>query len=88
MECGAMRGTERPRTVIDLARVRANAEAIARRTGVPLIAVVKADAYGQRTTLTRLGAGLHYARLSAGVASEMGTFAGNIYQLTLSTGFK
>ena len=50
--------------------------------------VVKADAYGQRNTLHRLAAGLHYARLSASVASEGGTFAGNMYQLTLSTGFK
>ncbi len=31
---------------IDLGRVRANARRIRRRTGVPLIAVVKADAYG------------------------------------------
>jgi alanine racemase len=31
---------------VDLARIRANAEAIAQRTGVELIAVVKADAYG------------------------------------------
>src|SRR3954454_15541101 len=46
MECRPMRGIDRPRTVVDLARVRANTEAIARRTGVPLIAVVKADAYG------------------------------------------
>ena len=36
----------RPTTTVDLARVRANAEAIRKRTGVPLIAVVKADAYG------------------------------------------
>ncbi len=50
--------------------------------------VVKLHAYGEKTTLGRLAAGLHYARLSAGVASEMGTFAGNIYQITLSTGFK
>lgn len=41
-----VRETDRPRTVVDLARVRANAEAIVARTGVPLIAVVKADAYG------------------------------------------
>jgi alanine racemase len=41
-----MRHTERPSVTIDLARVRANAEAIRARTGVPLIAVVKADAYG------------------------------------------
>jgi hypothetical protein len=50
--------------------------------------VVRLNAYGDRTTLSRLGAGLHYARLSAGVASEIGTFAGNVYQITLSTGFK
>jgi alanine racemase len=41
-----MRPVERPSVTIDLARVRANAEAIRARTGVPLIAVVKADAYG------------------------------------------
>jgi alanine racemase len=41
-----MRPTERPSVTIDLSRVRANAEAIRARTGVPLIAVVKADAYG------------------------------------------
>lgn len=34
------------RTLIDLGRVRANAEAIRARSGVGLIAVVKADAYG------------------------------------------
>lgn len=37
---------DRPRTMIDLDRVRENAESIARATRVPLIAVVKADAYG------------------------------------------
>jgi len=31
---------------VDLARVRANAQAVVRRCGVPLMAVVKADAYG------------------------------------------
>jgi alanine racemase len=41
-----MRSVDRPTVTIDLARVRANAEAIATRTGVPVIAVVKADAYG------------------------------------------
>jgi alanine racemase len=41
-----MRPVHRPTVTIDLARVRANAEAIKRRTGVALIAVVKADAYG------------------------------------------
>jgi alanine racemase len=41
-----MRPVSRPTVTIDLARVRANAEAIRRRTGVGLIAVVKADAYG------------------------------------------
>jgi alanine racemase len=41
-----MRPTERPSVTINLSRVRANAEAIRARTGVPLIAVVKADAYG------------------------------------------
>src|SRR5688572_7506882 len=40
-------GMTRPRTVIDLARVRANAEAVVARTGgTPLLAVVKSDAYG------------------------------------------
>jgi alanine racemase len=34
------------KVAIDLGRVRANAEAIRRATGVPIIAVVKADAYG------------------------------------------
>lgn len=34
------------RTIVDLARVRANAAEIRARTGVPLIAVIKADAYG------------------------------------------
>lgn len=41
-----MRSVDRPAVTVDLARVRANAEAIARRTGVAVIAVVKADAYG------------------------------------------
>jgi alanine racemase len=34
------------RVVVDLNRVRQNAQRIARETGVPLIAVIKADAYG------------------------------------------
>lgn len=37
---------ERPAVRIDLSRVRANADGIAARAGVPLIAVVKAEAYG------------------------------------------
>jgi alanine racemase len=45
-----MRATERPSVTIDLPRVRASAEAIRARTGVPLIAVVKADAYGLGAT--------------------------------------
>jgi hypothetical protein len=49
--------------------------------------LVRATAYGHSAILNRIGAGLHYARLFAGVASEMGTFAGNIYQITFSTGF-
>jgi alanine racemase len=36
----------RPRVVVDLRRVRANAQDVVARTGVPLLAVVKADAYG------------------------------------------
>lgn len=42
---------------VDLARVRANAEAVARQTGVALIAVVKADAYGlgAREVATAIG---------------------------------
>ena len=35
-----------PHVYIDLARVRHNAQAIAHRCGVPVIAVIKADAYG------------------------------------------
>jgi alanine racemase len=31
---------------VDLARIRANTQAIARQTGAPIVAVVKADAYG------------------------------------------
>ena len=42
--------SERPRVMIDLGRVRRNAEAIAQRTGVGVIAVVKADAYGLGAT--------------------------------------
>ena len=38
--------TERPAVRVDLSRVRANADDIAARSGVPLIAVVKAEAYG------------------------------------------
>src|SRR5947209_4239151 len=34
------------RVVVDLARVRANCQRIVEQTGVPVIAVVKADAYG------------------------------------------
>ncbi len=41
-----MRSVDRPSVTIDLSRIQANGEAIARRTGVPVIAVVKADAYG------------------------------------------
>jgi alanine racemase len=41
-----MRASPRPTVTIDLSKVRANATEIARRTGVPVIAVVKADAYG------------------------------------------
>jgi alanine racemase len=41
-----MRDPFAPTVVIDLSRISANATGIARRTGVPLIAVVKADAYG------------------------------------------
>ena len=41
-----MRDAGRPQTVIDLARVRANAEAVLAHTGVPLLPVIKADAYG------------------------------------------
>ena len=39
-------GTAGPTVRVDLGRVRRNAVAIADRTGVPLLAVVKADAYG------------------------------------------
>jgi alanine racemase len=41
-----MQGSGTVTVSIDLARVRQNAEAIRRQTGVPIIAVVKADAYG------------------------------------------
>ena len=41
-----MRDADGPQTVIDLARVRANAEGVIALTDVPLLAVVKADAYG------------------------------------------
>lgn len=52
---------------IDLDRVRASAEAIRRRTGVSLIAVIKADAYG-------LGAP-QVADALAGVADEFAYFS-------------
>ena len=42
----AMRPVDRPIVTIDLSRIRANVEDIAERTGVPVIAVVKANAYG------------------------------------------
>src|SRR5436309_3339629 len=41
-----MRFVHRPTVRIDLARVRSAAQWIAQRTGVPVIAVIKADAYG------------------------------------------
>jgi len=50
-----MRPSAHVRVAVDLRRVRTNAQAIRQLTGVPLIAVVKADAYGlgaERTTLT------------------------------------
>jgi alanine racemase len=43
---GLMRGLEQPTVIVDLSRIQANVQAIAHRTGVPVIAVVKADAYG------------------------------------------
>src|SRR5271170_7739583 len=52
---------------IDCARIRANAQDIRRRTGVELIAVVKADAYG-------LGAGTVAAALR-GVADRLAVFS-------------
>lgn len=52
---------------IDLDRVRDAAESIRRRTGVPLIAVIKADAYG-------LGAA-RVAQALSGVADEFGYFS-------------
>ncbi len=52
---------------IDCARIRANARAIRRRTGVELIAVVKADAYG-------LGAG-EVAACLRGVADRLAVFS-------------
>src|SRR4051794_37376426 len=42
----SMQFVQRPTVRIDLARVRNAAQAIAHRTGVPVIAVMKADAYG------------------------------------------
>jgi alanine racemase len=59
----SMRNPQRPSVVIDLARVRANCEDVARRCGVPVIAVVKADAYG-------LGA----ARVVAAIADVVEAF--------------
>ena len=63
---------------IDLGRVRANAERIARRVGVPLLAVVKADAYGLGT-----------AEVARAVADVVGGFyvfdadeAVDLYRLT------
>lgn len=41
-----MHRVDRPAVSINLRRIQSNAEAIARKTGVPLIAVVKADGYG------------------------------------------
>ncbi len=55
------------RVEIDLDRVRASAEAIRRRTGVALIAVVKADAYG-------LGAGRVIAAIES-VADSLAFFS-------------
>jgi alanine racemase len=47
LNSGTMATTSAHATVqVDLARIRRNAEAISQRTGVELIAVVKADAYG------------------------------------------
>lgn len=41
-----MRRTPGPQVQVDLSRVRANVQRIAAKTGLPVIAVVKADAYG------------------------------------------
>src|SRR5256885_1284794 len=43
---GSMQRSEHITVRVDPARVRANAEGIARRTGVDVYAVVKADGYG------------------------------------------
>ncbi len=46
MSTPKMNRVQGPKVQVDLPRVRANVQRIARATGVPVIAVVKADAYG------------------------------------------
>ena len=50
--------------------------------------VVRISAFGDEVTRPRFGVGLHYARLSAGVARETGGWIGPITQFTLSTAFR
>jgi hypothetical protein len=49
------------------------------------VGAVQVTAFGRPETQSRLGLGLHYARLSATVARQSGGFLGPVYQFTLST---
>lgn len=60
---------------VDLQQIRSNATAIRRRTGVPLIAVVKSDAYGlgaPRVAEALVGIADEFAYFSVGEAREVG----------------
>src|SRR4051794_15233823 len=66
---------------VDLARVRASARAIAARSGVPVIAVVKADAYGLGArrvaeALTDLVSGFYTFSLREAVEAGLGQLTG------------
>lgn len=50
--------------------------------------VARISAYGERVTHSRFGVGLHYARLSAGIAQETGSWLGSLTQFTFSIGFQ
>jgi alanine racemase len=69
------------KVLIDLARVRQNAEAILRQTGVPIIAVAKADAYGLGATkvaetLGDLVAGFYVFDITEAVAGRFWEITG------------
>lgn len=81
---------ERPRVAIHLDRVRANVTQIAHRTGVGVIAVVKADAYGLgaervAAAIADLVAGFYVFELAEAVAAELASLGKPIIALRCDT---